>query len=447
MARLDALLSRLRAGLYHGEVPELDEAVVDAAYVPELTVPTAGGFEAPAMPREQVPSSAVPAAGPASSADVHRGYLDQAVVGYLVYGVAAATAFLVVQLSLSDTQAGLYSSALAMGIVLAGLLSHRLDRLAGMKAVHFVALGLLGLAAFLIALGPVFIVTLGGAAAVGLGGGLLLGHVNQMMAAGGGALARVRIARSTLVAMISSVTVPLVIGIGVATGIGWQLAFVPAALLAGVALAATRGFVDRPVSSVVERSRLPGYFWVAWLLVMLVVAIEFAAVFWSSTLVQRRTGVSLGEATLVISALVGGVIAGRVALSSHAVSDRDPVWLMRGGIVVGMVGLLLPWASTSFELAMLGILIAGLGLGVLYPLAASITLAFAPSHLLRASGLLVLASGLAILVAPLVLGIVADVTGVVSAWLLIPAICLVALALTVPVARGRDSRSVEAAST
>ncbi|MFV2064677.1 MAG: sugar MFS transporter [Chloroflexota bacterium] len=418
-------------------MPRIDEAVADAVYATELTTPAAGEPSVPATDREQVLAAA--SSGPASSADVRRGYLDQAVVGYLVYGVGAATAFLAVQLSLSDTQAGIYPSAFAAGMVLAGLLSHRLDRLAGMKAVHFVALGLLGLAAVLIAWAPAFEVTLGGAATVGLGAGLLLGHVNQMMAAGGGALARVRIARSTLVAMLSSVTVPIVIGIGVATGIGWQLGFVPAVVLVGWALVTTRGFVDRPAPSALERSRLPGSFWLAWVLVVLVVAIEFAAVFWSSTLVERRTGVSLAEATLVISVLIGGVIAGRIGLSSHAISGRDPVWLMRGGIIVAMIGLLVPWASTSFEMAMLGIFIAGLGLGVLYPLAASITLALVPGHPQRASGLIVLASGLAILVAPLVLGVIADVTSVVSAWLLIPVICLAALALTLPVARGRVS--------
>jgi hypothetical protein len=41
------------------------------------------------------------------------------------------------------------------------------------------------------------------------------------------------------------------------------------------------------------------------------------------------------------------------------------------------------------------------------------------------------------LVAPFVLGVAAEVSSVVTAWLLIPAICVLSLLLTVPVATAR----------
>jgi fucose permease len=85
--------------------------------------------------------------------------------------------------------------------------------------------------------------------------------------------------------------------------------------------------------------------------------------------------------------------------------------------------------------------VCGLGLGWLYPIAGSITLATAPHLPALASSRLVLASGVAILSAPFVLGVVADVTGVISAWLLIPAICVAAVLLTVPMARARASQA------
>ena len=88
-----------------------------------------------------------------------------------------------------------------------------------------------------------------------------------------------------------------------------------------------------------------------------------------------------------------------------------------------------------YELSVAAMLVGGLGLGVLYPVSASVTLATAPLQPALASGRVVMASGVAILLAPVVLGVAADVTGVVAAWLLIPAICLASLLLTVPVAR------------
>jgi predicted MFS family arabinose efflux permease len=364
------------------------------------------------------------------------------VVGYLLYCVGAVTAFIALRLALSDAEAGLHSSALAIGVVGAGLTSHRLDGAMSMRLVHVVGLVSIGLAVVLLMWAPALWATLIAAAGVGLGSGFLATHFNQIMAAGGGALARVRLARGTLVAMLASITVPVFIGLGEASGIGWQLALIPGAALVVGALFATRSFEERSTEVVADQARLPRAFWIVWVLIILLIAAEFATVFWAGTLVERRTGVTLAEATLVISAFVGGIIAGRFGLSSHAISSRDPVWMMRVGIALAIVGLLLPWASTSYEAGMIGMFIAGVGLGVLYPLGASIAFAIAPEHARAVSSRLVLASGLAILLAPLILGIAADLFGVVAAWLLVPGICFAAMALTVPVGRDRARRLV-----
>lgn len=286
----------------------------------------------------------------------------------------------------------------------------------------------------LIAWAPTFAVTLVGAATVGIGTGLLLGHVNRTVSAGGGALARVRLARSTLVAVVASLAVPIGIGLGDASGLGWQVFAVPALVLVTASVLAARRrpaqATEVPVSGV-----LPGRYWVAWSLVAVLIAVEYATVVWSSSIIESQTGASLSSATLVLAAFVLGVIVGRSTLSLHAVSRLDPILILRMGIGAALVGTLLMWGSTSMEVSVAGLVLAGLGLGVLYPLAASIALATAPTQAQRASIRLVLAPGVAILVAPLMLGLVADSTGIGSAWLLIPALCLAGLALTLPVAR------------
>jgi MFS family permease len=393
------------------------------------------GARAPEAERPVQSASQVP------TADVHRAYLDGVAIGYVIYLVGAVTAFLAVALSLSDAQAGLHSSALAIGFVLAGLFTDRLDRLVGVKAAHVGALGLLIVAGVLIAWAPAFGATLLGAAAVGLGTGVMLAHNNRMLTTGGGALGRVRLSRSVLIAMVSSLTMPVFIGVGVATGLGWQFVVVPAIVVVAISLVAARGRVDGAADVVAGGGRLPRAYWTPWFLVVLVVAVEFAILFWGSTLVERRAGVSLGDATLTISAYVGGMVVARFGLSFHAVSERDPVTLVRGSLLFAVVGVVILWATTSYEMSMLGMFVAGLGLGMLYPLGATIAIAAAPGQAAVASGRVILASGLAILIAPLVLGVVADATGVATAWLLIPVVCVAALALTVPVARGRAQRA------
>ncbi len=392
---------------------------------------------AEATTTDRLADEPVPAQAPSSEAAVRRGYLDQAAIGYVIYGVGAVAAFIGAKLALTDAQIGLHSSALAVGTVLAGLSAHRLDLLAGVRRTHVVGLSLLALAALLLAWAPGLWATLAGGAAVGLGTGLLLGHINQVMTAGGGALGRVRLARSTLVAILSSVTVPVFIGIGVAIGIGWELALIPALGFVSAGLVATRGFEERPLDPTTGRGRLSREYWTAWALVVSVVAAEFATVFWLGSLVELRTGVSLETATLGLSVLLAGFIVGRVGLSTHALGRVDPVWLLRAAIGLAAIGLIVPWVSTSYELSMVGVLVAGIGLSMLYPPAAAMMLATAPRVAGLASSRLVLATGVAMLLSPLVLGLVADVAELALAWALVPGVCVVAALLTVPVARDR----------
>jgi MFS family permease len=369
--------------------------------------------------------------------DVRRSYLDQGAIGYLIYRVGAVTAFLAAALVLSDAEAGLHSSAMAVGMIGASLFSYRLDHRFGIRAVHFTALAMCLLAVLLMAWAPAFAATLLGAAGLGLGCGLLLGHVNAAVSVGGGVLALVQLTRSTFVSMLLSVTVPVVIGLGIAMGVGWQFVVVPVFGLVGIAAWATRSRDDRPHGTASIAGRLPHEFWLPWLLTVLVVCLEFGILFWASTVVERSTGVSLADATLTISVYIGGIIVGRGLLSTHAVGRNDPVWLLRGGLLLTFIGSLQVWMSPSFEFAAGAMFVCGLGLGMLYPIAGSITLATAPHLPAQAASRLVLASGVAILLAPFILGLVADVTGVVTAWLLIPAISVASALLTVPVARAR----------
>ena len=374
---------------------------------------------------------------PASTFEVRSSYLDQSVIGYLLYGVGAVTAFLAVVLSLSDAEAALHSSALAVGIALAGLAGERLDGLLGARTAHAVAYLLLAIASVCLASAPAYGVTLLGALAAGLGTGLLLAHVNRTLTRGGGTLARVRMGRAALVAMVASLCVPLVIGLGENSGVGWQLAFVPAGVLILLGLGMTRGRRDATPEVTVLVGRLPGRYWLAWWLLVLVVSVEFSIVFWASTLVERQVGISLGDASLVATMFYAGMGTARVALSFHLVSGHDPLWLIRGSLAVALLGSLLAWSSNGIELAGLGIYLAGLGTGFLYPLGVTVALALVPGMQDRGSARLILASGVAILVSPLALGVAADMAGVSIGWLLVPGLCLAALALSVPVSRAR----------
>jgi fucose permease len=102
------------------------------------------------------------------------------------------------------------------------------------------------------------------------------------------------------------------------------------------------------------------------------------------------------------------------------------------------------WLSGDLLLSGAAMLVAGFGVGILYPPAASIALAAVPDQAAAASSRLTLAAGLAILVAPLLLGVLADLSDITTAWLLIPVVCGGVLLLTWPVEEARRRREAAA---
>jgi MFS family permease len=388
------------------------------------------------------PLPAAPSTAPVPSpwlTEVRRAYVDQAALGYVMYLLGAISAFLAGALALSDSEAGLHSTAMATGLIASGLASHRLDARFGLRAVHLAALAVMAGAVVVIAWAPTFAVTLTGSLAMGAGVGLVLSHVNAAVSAIGGARAVVQFIRATLVSMLTSASVAVVVGLGVAIGPGWQAAIIPALLFIGIASLASRGRSRQPREVSATHDRLPRAFWLPWLLTVLVVCVEFGVLFWAATMVERTTGASLADATLTISVFFGGVVLARALVSGiPALGRTSPIRLLRVSLGLAFVGVLAVWASTSYELSVVAMLVGGLGLGVLYPVSASVSLATAPDARALASGRVVLASGAAMLLAPFVLGVAADAVGVVTAWLLIPVLCVVSLLVTVPVARVRS---------
>ena len=374
---------------------------------------------------------------PASVADVRRAYLDATSMGYAISGVGAVTALIGTTLALRESEEGLHAVGLALGLLAAGFITDRLDRYIGTARVHVGALVLLALAVLALAWSPALAVTVLGAAGVGLGFGIMFSHVNQTLAAGGGSLARVRLARATLIAQVSSLTVPIVIWIGEEAGIGWGFVALPVLVMIGLSLVFTRGRNYRPIPTGPEAGSLTRAYWTAWLFVLIVNAFEWTIIFWASTLVEQQTSVLLRDATLVISMFFAGMVIARSALSLPAVGRQEPIRFIRAGLAVLVVGSVVVWASTSFAISLIGFLAMGIGSGVQFPLGIALTLDTAPLQPQLASSRLALASGLGILVMPLILGVVADASSVSVGWLLVPVICLIGLMLTVPVARDR----------
>jgi fucose permease len=129
-------------------------------------------------------------------------------------------------------------------------------------------------------------------------------------------------------------------------------------------------------------------------------------------------------ASVMVGMFLGRVIGGRVALRVA------PPQLLLGAFGLSLAGFALFWVSPLPLLAVMGLVILGLGNAMQYPLGIAMAMGAAPDQPDRASAYTAYAIGLGFGVAPVALGAVADTIGDPrTAFLLLPAFIAAAAAL------------------
>ena len=160
-----------------------------------------------------------------------------------------------------------------------------------------------------------------------------------------------------------------------ARGLTWRgavLLALPLAALSVVLLvraprlpALTAGFPARTPA----RSRRPlgPAFWLALGLIVSVVAVEFSTTFWAADLLHTRDGLTTGAGSASLSALLVGMTAGRllaVPLTMRVESSR----ILLVAVATSAAGWAIFWSTHSGVVAVLGLVLLGLGLAFTYPL-------------------------------------------------------------------------------
>ena len=179
-----------------------------------------------------------------------------------------------------------------------------------------------------------------------------------------------------------ALSVPLVVAAGETTGLGWRLA--PAVGIALGGLLAWRirssglreplGELDRDA-----RGSLPARGRVALFLVFAVVCAEWSVAFWGATFADDQVGLSAAAAVALSSAFFAAMLTGRLVVSviARRVSAER---VLAGALLLALLGFPVLWSAESAVTAGAGLLLVGLGIACLFPLAAAITIAGAPGR-------------------------------------------------------------------
>jgi MFS family permease len=360
--------------------------------------------------------------------------------GFALASLGPAMPSMRADLGISRTIGGLHFSAMAAGSVVSGFVVERIIDAWSRRTVFW--LGGAGVAAgsLVIGAGPQPAVTLAGALAVGISGAAMLTTVQSTLADHHPTRRAVALTEGNTATSVGSALPALVIGASVAIGAGWRPAFLlPAAAWAVLVLTRRSEPIPEPPHRVGETGprRLPAAYWLFWAALVPSVGAEWSIGAWGAGYLVDVAGTSDATASVLMTAFFGAMVAGRI-LGGRAARSVSPFPLLLGTSTVGMAGTLLLWGSASAAPVVAGLLVAGLGISMLFPMLLSLAMETAPDRSSTASARVFVAGGSAVLLAPVTLGAIADQTGIRPAFGIVPGLFLLVVGLA---ALGRRAAS------
>lgn len=381
--------------------------------------------------------------------------------GWFVFGFSPAVPLLRAEQGTSRSVAALHGTMLALGAVLAGWFGVALTRRFGRRAVISGGALTLALGVLLLVSGGGLEVTLPGALLAGTGGSTALNATSPALADHHGPAGAAAISEANAGAALVGVLAPLALGASVAAGLGWRPAVGVAAALGVAAFLAVRRLppdpaLDRPgpapdrpdqapdrqgqAAPPAGTPRLGLRFWSLVGVLALGVGVEFSTTFWAGDLLQVRLGAAPGTAAAAVTGFVAGMAVGRL-LAGRLALRFSPARLLLAGLLTAGAGWLVLWTAPAVPAAVVGLVVAGGGVALLFPLSVSLVMAASGGRPDLGSAAGSVGAGVAIGSAPFALGALADAVGPHQGFLLVPVLLLSAAALLLTaVGAGRRAR-------
>jgi MFS family permease len=372
--------------------------------------------------------------------------------GWMLYSFNPSVPLLADDLHISDAQAGLHGTAMAVGGILAAFVTPRLVVRRGRRVGLVLACALVAVGIVALVSAPTLAWSLTAMLVLALGGNAMVSCAQAGLALRHGRTASAAITEANGVGSSLGLIGPLAVGACVAIGWGWRPAvLVTAALAVASAVLNRRVPVGGPMTPRVPRRPehlvavppvvpvpmdadalvaphedtpgrhpfgLPSWCFLAG--VVAAIAIENATTYWSTNLVREQTGAGPGIATATTAGLVAGMSLIRFVVGPLSLRV-PPAALLAGAFGLAIVGWAIVWTADQTWLAIVGLFVAGLGYGAQYPLSIALLLETAPGATDAAQARATLAGGLAIGVAPFLLGALADAVGTHTAFVVVPA--------------------------
>jgi fucose permease len=237
---------------------------------------------------------------------------------------------------------------------------------------------------------------------------------------------------------LAGVLTPALVSVCAATWLTWRFALV---VTAGFVLAAALAVVvarlpdagsgpqpgDRAETAGAGRSR--GGPSRTLITVFAIVGLEFTLSFWAASYLHDDVGIARNTAVALVSALYAANLVGRV-VASRIARRHSAAAVLRLSLVTTFAGIPLLLGAGDAVVAAAGLAVTGIGIGGTFPLASAMHLAASRRTADQALGQILAVAGLGQISAPLLAGALAQVVDLRVGLLVLPALVLLAGAMT-----------------
>jgi fucose permease len=343
--------------------------------------------------------------------------------------------FLRSELALNYTLGGLLPAAVAIGLVFSGLVSDWLARRLSRRVVFWGgSIGLL-VSVVMLARGRTFESIFFAALGMGFGSSLTQVMIQALLSDQHGEHRAIALTEANVAASLSTTLTPLIIGGMPLLGLDWRLIpLLPFLVLASLGIFFHRATIPdgsgAQNQSAAGTVRLPFTFWIYWMVLFLVVAIEMAIAVWATDFLANIVGLGRTRAALAFGAFPAAMLTGRI-LGSRLTQRLSSQVLLPAALAVTLIGFPVFWLARAALFNVLGLFIAGLGIANLYPLTLSMAVGMAAEQSNQASARASLAVGSALLGVPLLLGWLSDQIGIQIAYGIVVLLAMLAFVMVI----------------
>ena len=355
------------------------------------------------------------------------------ILNFFFGGFAPAQPLLRADQGTSLTIAGLHGTAMGVAAICAGLSNSRWVHYFGREKTSWIGMWLFCIGVLMFVSFKPVVFTLTAIFVGGLGTSMVINNMVTRISHHFKQATPLALPQSNGINAVGYLLGTLTVGTLAGTAINWRFGLfisIPATIIVYFfSRDKNQNSHDREVS-VRQRGKLSKTYWIACFGFFICICSEFATTFWAAALLRDRVGGTASAATLAIVTLGIGIAVGRwygAIVLKKLKLDQQLITI----IILQFIGFAIFWFSHSLIVSLVTLFVTGLGISMQFALCSLRLIGFSDKRPDLAIGISSLAAGSGIALAPFMLGVLGDIFGISRAYLMVPILILIALAIVI----------------